>query len=379
MTDLTKDQVDYYTLDNAKIKFINAARSTLSFASEYGFVPDETLGASANIFSLNLQPFIKAGLKYLAVTLLPEGLGTADDARPEDLNSVELIEFWYNIGVKIVACITNDAISSGLQAVLLSLYLPSADPEQVFNDSFTKGFLQGIVDSCKKVGCVYLSGETPQLREKISPNKLDIAGATFAIQYPEASPISGNLAVGDKIVLLSSSGPHENGFTPLRALAKKLPNGYRTKLKSGIEFWRAINAPSVLYTPIIRDILKSGIMPCGLENITGHGWQKLMRSKKSLTYRINNLPPELEVFTFVKNMTASNDSEMYSIFNCGAGFAIFVKDELTATKVIKHANNHNVEAVLAGEIEYSEISGDRKVIIESLGIELSGDNFILNR
>lgn len=43
--------VNYATLDTAKLKFIEAARRTLTFPEKFGFVPREGLGASANLFA----------------------------------------------------------------------------------------------------------------------------------------------------------------------------------------------------------------------------------------------------------------------------------------------------------------------------------------
>ena len=133
MTDATLDHVNYSVLDDAKAAFIKAAKSTVSFAKEYGFVPGERFGASANLFSLDIRKFIASGAQEIYVSLVPEGLGTADDARPDDLSSEELTTFWYNIGIKTVSVLTNDAASSGLQTVLIGLYLPSAIPERAFS------------------------------------------------------------------------------------------------------------------------------------------------------------------------------------------------------------------------------------------------------
>ncbi len=153
--------------------------------------------------------------------------------------------------------------------------LPSSDPARVFDAHFLNGFTGGLIAACKTVGCVWLSGETPQLKGKIYQDKIDIAGSVFALLPAGATAIDGSkLAAGNKIVLIASSGPHENGFTTLRALADKLPDGYRSKLPDGQEFWQAINAPSVLYTPLIQSLLKEKIEITNLENITGHGWQK---------------------------------------------------------------------------------------------------------
>lgn len=178
------DHVDYNSLDKAKNAFIEASKKTVKFAAKFGFIPNERFGASANVFELNLKPFIKAGAENLHLTLLPEGLGTADDARPDDMTEEEAISFWYNIGIKTVSVTTNDAASSGMQTILLSLYLPCSTPELVFNPAFMKGFLEGFVEGCRQVGCVYFSGETPQLKTKIYPEKLDIAGALFGLMPP---------------------------------------------------------------------------------------------------------------------------------------------------------------------------------------------------
>src|SRR5262249_40404328 len=95
--------VDYDSLDRAKNAFIEASKKTLKYAEKFGFIPGESLGASANIFSLNLKPFIEKNSSELFLTLLPEGLGTADDARPEDLNAEEEVSFWKNIAVKTMS------------------------------------------------------------------------------------------------------------------------------------------------------------------------------------------------------------------------------------------------------------------------------------
>ena len=371
------DQVDYSSLDNAKNSFIEASRKTLTFAKKYGFIPDSRLGSSANIFSLNLKPYLNRNLNNLYVTLLSEGLGTADDARPRDLNNKELEIFWYNIAFKILGAITNDVASSGVQPVLISLYLPSSSPEVVFNETFRKGFLSGFVKGCKQVGCVYFSGETPQLKRKIFKNKLDIAGAVFGLLPPGKKPIDGSqIKPGDKIVFIGSSGPHENGFTPLRKLANKLKSGYRTKLASGREYWEVTNAPSVLYSPFIQSVLSAGIQPTNVEPITGHGWQKLMRSQKPLRYVIEKMLTVPEIFKFVEKENKSTPKEMVEIFNYGVGLAIYVNKQADAEKIVDLAKRKRLKAIVAGHIEKSE---KREVFVEPLGVTLTDEDFSLKK
>lgn len=371
------DQVNYSALDEAKNAFISASKRTMTFASKFGFVPDSRLGASANVFALDLKPFLKCGAENLFVTLIPEGLGTADDARPDDLSESELASFWQNIGIKTISALTNDAASAGMQTVLMSLYLPSSTPERVFNQSFLKGFLDGFVKGCEIVGCVWISGETPQLKEKIYPDKLDIAGALFGIIPPGKQPVDGTaLKAGDKIVFIASSGPHENGFTTLRKLAQDLPQGYRTKMPNGQEFWQSINSPSVLYTPLIQEILKSDIKVSSIENITGHGWQKLMRSRKTLRYQIENVLPVPPVFSFVEKATNSSKLDMLKIFNYGVGCAIFVDSEAAAEETIAIAKRMQYNAIVAGTVVPSD---KREVVVKPFDVSFNDETFTLKR
>ncbi|MFH0837685.1 MAG: AIR synthase related protein [Patescibacteria group bacterium] len=371
------DHVNYDVLDRAKNAFIEASKSTVKFAEKWGFVPEAGFGASANVFSLDLSKFIRGGERKLNITLLPEGLGTSDDARPNDLTEKQLEKFWYNIGIKTVAVMTNDAASTGMQTVLISLYLPSSQPEIVFSPAFMKGFLKGFVRGCKTVGCVYFSGETPQLKNKIYPDKLDIAGACFGLMPVGAKPIdSRRLSAGDKIVFIESSGPHDNGFTSLRELATRIPKGYHTKLADGREYWEAINAPTILYTPLVQSILEAGIEPANIEPISGHGWQKLMRSKKPFRYHIKKVLPVPEVFKFVAEATDTSRKEMIRIFNYGVGLAVFVKSEAEAEKVVKIAAKNKLKAVVAGEVKPAK---QREVFVEPWNITLESNRFLLGQ
>ncbi|MCB0339841.1 MAG: hypothetical protein KDD53_09565 [Bdellovibrionales bacterium] len=371
------DHVDYDALDSAKSAFIEASRRTLNFASQFGFVPDERLGASANIFSLDLTGFLSSGSKEILVTLLPEGLGTADDARPEHLTGEEAVRFWHNIGIKSVAVMTNDAASSGMQPILISLYLPSASPEHVFTKEFMTGFLDGFVSGCRTVGCVYISGETPQLKSKMFEDKLDIAGAVFGIiPAGQQAILSGELSAGDSIVFVESSGPHENGYTSLRKLAESLPNRYRTKLPSGKQYFEAINAPSILYTPYIQKLLKSGIRPSNVEPITGHGWQKIMRSHKPLSYVIDSPLPVPEIFSFVEQASNTSRKRMLEIFNYGVGLAVFFPSSDLAQDAVNTAKELGLNAIVAGRVEHS---AKRQVIVKPWDIILKEEGFTLNK
>lgn len=368
------DRIDYTALDKAKNAFIEASKKTAGFASGFGKMPGG-FGSSANVFALDLKPF--AGAELLYMTLLPEGLGTADDARPADLTSEELVRFWRNIGGKAMSTLTNDAASAGMQTVLISLYLPSALPERVFTSEFMEGFLDGFVEGCRKVGCVYFSGETPQLKGKIVEDKLDIAGALWGVVPAGLKPVdSSEMKAGDLIVFVESSGPHENGFTTLRDLAGKLEGGYRTKLPSGMEYWEAIGRPGYLYTPFVQAVMKAGVRPSNVEPITGHGWQKLMRPKQAFRYVIEEMLPVPEVFTFVEEKAGFSKEVMLKTFNYGVGMAVYVHSAEDAAKVVAVAGEQGLKACVAGRVEAAEA---REVVVKPLGVTIGGEGFELGK
>lgn len=371
------DHVNYDSLDAAKNAFISACKKTTKFAADYGFIPDERFGASANVFELDLQQFLKTGQDKLHLTLVPEGLGTADEAHPDDLSEEEQRQFWYNIGIKTVGVMTNDAASSGMQTILISLYLPTSTPETLFTKSFLDGFLGGFVVGCKDVGCVYFSGETPQLKTKITPQKLDIAGACFGLMPAGVDPIDGSqLSAGDTMVFIGSTGPDANGYTSLRDLATRLPDGYRTKLPSGAEYWEALNNPTVLITPLIQKILKQGLKLSNIEPVTGHGWQKIMRCDKPLKYVVENMLEVPEIFTFVQEQASMTASEMIQIFNYGLGFVLFAPSAEEAQTMVEIAQDMDLKATIGGKVEAAE---ERSVEVLPLKTTLISEGFQLQQ
>lgn len=368
------EQVDYDVLDQVKLRCIAASRRTLSFAKDYGVVLDENLGASANLFTIPLDRFARGG--RLSVSLVTEGLGTADDARPPEMTPEEEYQFWFNIAIKTISSLTNDVASVGMRPLLISQYVPTSTPELVFTEGFLSGFLDGFVAGCERVGAVYISGETPQLKTKITEGRVDLAGAVFGVMPEQYEPISGaDLAAGQSIVLVASSGPQENGYTPLRALADKLPDGFRTHLPSGIQYWQALNKASVLYSPLVQEILRRGITPVSMENISGHGWLKMMRSKRTLRYRIEQMLPVPEVFSFYAAQMGVGIDALLSVFNLGAGFMIIARNGEDASSIVGAARECGYEAVVAGRTEALEEG--REVVVEPLGVTVTGEGFVL--
>ncbi len=113
---------------------------------------------------------------------------------------------------------------------------------------------------------------------------------TGIVNPKERLSLGDQLAPGDAIVLLASSGIHANGLSLARKLVERLPQGYLTPLTASavpIGYGEALLAPTVLYSPVTEALFKAGIAPHYCANITGHGWRKLLRHRSDFTYRIH--------------------------------------------------------------------------------------------
>jgi phosphoribosylformylglycinamidine cyclo-ligase len=112
-----------------------------------------------------------------------------------------------------------------------------------------------------------------------------------------------------------------------------------------------------------------------MENISGHGWLKMMRSKRPLRYRISQMLPIPEVFSFYAERIGVPIESLLNVFNMGAGFMIVARSSNDAAAIVACAKELGLEAVVAGQTEATDKG--REVVVEPLGVVFNGDGFVL--
>lgn len=348
---------DYKALDAAKRVAIQAARATAGNAEQHGrrVVP---WGWGESFFLLE-EPD-----RYSVHVM--EGLGTKGV-----LATADELGFGYGlIGRSTIGAIANDLIPSGGLPILISMFL-AAGEKSLENTTDVERLMAGWREGCMIAGAVWGGGET-MLHDRVLPEDTVIAGAAFGSIEPKSKVIKPQIQIGDRIILLHSSGLHDNGYTPARKLVEKLPQKYRTKMYGGDEYGVALLQPTRIYVPVMRALMEADVPIHYAVNITGHGWSKLMRAAEPFIYVIERLPPLHTVFQFIMETGQYSKRKMYRTYNMGAGFALIVP-ELWAERVVEIAGDLECPATDAG---YIEKRGDEKrVVILPDSIELDASTF----
>lgn len=342
----SKSGVDYQILDNVKkLARIAALKTKQSSNSEVS----QTRGESAFVFKEN----------NLLVASVIEGLGTknliADEAGKNSKKT-----YYDVIGHDTVATIINDLITVGAQPKTINAYWAVGNTNWLKNKKKINDLITGWQKACIISNVVWGGGETPNLKGIITDDAIDLAGSASGIISPKSALITENkLKAGDRILLIGSNGINSNGISLVRALAKKLKQGLKTKLSNKKTFAEAILTKTNIYARLVNNLQNENIEIHYISNITGHGLRKIMRAKKEFTYYLEKVFEPQEIFEFIQKNANLSDYEMYETFNMGQDYAIFM-DKKFVEKAQNIVKKNNFKSLDAGFIK----KGPRQVIIE---------------
>jgi phosphoribosylformylglycinamidine cyclo-ligase len=352
MKKITYAQVgdDYDTKDPIKKLAQTVARSTSKNLRKNGFSEiSDTRGESAYVW--------EQGKVLMAAVV--EGLGTKNLVADE-MRKITGKTYYDIIGYDTVATIVNDLITVGAKPLIVHAYWAIEDNNWLQDRQRTRDFIRGWKKGCDVSGATWGGGETPTLKGIVKKETVDLGGAAIGIINSKKRLITDKkLKRGDRILLLKSNGINCNGLSLARAVAKKLPKGYATKLSDGKLFGEAVLTKTNIYADLIQELLNSNVGIHYVSNITGHGLRKIMRARANFTYVIEKIFQPQKVFSFIQESANLPDVEMYQTFNMGADFALFLpeKDMKKAQALVKRNGFSSIDA---GYVE----KGKRQVVIK---------------
>jgi phosphoribosylformylglycinamidine cyclo-ligase len=355
--------VDYEVLDEVKREAIALASATAPLlAKSSGAEITESRGSSAYVFELG----------GTTLALVVEGLGTKSIIASEYLAATGVSRY-SDIACDAVAAIVNDVISVGANPLVVTAYFATGDAVWYSSRERSLDLLNGWRAACEEAGATWGGGESPALPGIVMPEAIELAGSALgAVPAGRRPVLGGDIAAGDKILLLPSSGLHANGASLARRVASSLPAGLLTELPSGRHLGDALLDPTRIYASFVRELLESSVIPRFLNGITGHGFLKIMRADISARYEISAVPPVPEVLQYLVDRLDMPPSEAYSTLNMGAGYVAIVGPQ-DADEALRVARSTGHDALIAGEV----VEGARALAIPSLGIEYRDDDFQL--
>jgi phosphoribosylformylglycinamidine cyclo-ligase len=291
---------------------------------------DAEIGGFGGVFDLK-----RAGFKDPVLVAANDGVGTKVKIAIET-------GLHATIGIDLVAMSVNDLVVQGAEPLLFLDYFATGKLDPKIGAAVVKG----IADGCRQAGCALIGGETAEMPGVYHGDDYDLAG--FAVGAVERGAIlpRDDVAAGDVVLGIASSGVHSNGYSLVRKVVARsklkwsTPAPFDKKKKLGA----AVLTPTRIYVrSCLAAIRETGAVKA-LAHITGGGFPDNIPRvlPKNIGARIDlGAIPVRPVFKWLAQTGGIAEKEMLRTFNCGIGMIAVVE--------ARHADK--VAAVLAREGE----------------------------
>ena len=227
------------------------------------------------------------------------------------------------IGHDIVNHCVNDILVQGARPLFFLDYIASSrlDPDQV------AAVVAGMAEACREAGCALLGGETAEMPGVYAPGEFDVVGTVVGVVDRASSLPRGDVAVGDVLIGLRSSGPHTNGFSLIRRVFADVPLDHVFP-ELGVPLADALLAPHRSYLPLLAPLLAAPGSPVkALVHLTGGAFLENIPRVLPEGLRAVIRPgrwPVPPLFGLIQARGQVAAEEMHRVFNLGVGLVVVV-------------------------------------------------------
>ena len=257
------------------------------------------------------------------------------------------------IGIDAVAMCVNDIACAGGEPLFFLDYIACGKnyPEKIAT------IVKGVAEGCLQSGCALIGGETAEHPGLMPEDEYDLAGFAVGV-VDEKDIITGkDLAEGDVLIGMASSGVHSNGFSLVRKvfeMTKESLDTYYDEL--GTTLGEALIAPTRIYVKALKAIKDAGVTVKACSHITGGGFQEniprmLPEGMHAVVRKDSYEIPA--IFKLLQKTGDIAEDMMYNTYNMGLGMIVAVSpDKVDATmEAIKTAGD---TPYVVGEIKAGE-------------------------
>ena len=236
------------------------------------------------------------------------------------------------IGIDLVAMCVNDLIVQGAEPLLFLDYYATGKLDVAAG----RAIIQGIAEGCRQSGCALIGGETAEMPGMYAEADYDLAGFSVGAVERDRLITGREIAAGDVVLGLASSGVHSNGFSLVRRLVDTGSHSLTAPAPfvPGISLGEALLTPTMLYVRPVLAVLKE-IRLKGLAHITGGGLvENIPRVlPDGLGVEIDGSKWQAPgVFGWVAAQGVETQ-EMARVFNCGIGMVAIVEPKDAARAI----------------------------------------------
>lgn len=263
-----------------------------------------------------------------------------------------------SIGIDCVAMCVNDIACAGGEPLFFLDYIACGKnfPEKIAT------IVSGVAEGCKQSNAALIGGETAEMPGFYPEDEYDLAGFAVGI-VDEKDLITGKeIAAGDVLIGMASSGVHSNGFSLVRkvfSMNKEELEIYHEEL--GTTLGEALLAPTKIYVKAMSAVKNAGIRVKGCSHITGGGFYenvpRMLPEGKHAKIILDQFP-KLPIFSMLQREGQIEDQMMYNTYNMGLGMILAVAKE-DVEETMNQIRSAGETPYIVGEI----LDGDKGVTL----------------
>jgi len=228
------------------------------------------------------------------------------------------------VGIDLVAMCANDLVVQGAEPLFFLDYYATAK----LDNQVAAAVVASIAEGCRRAGCALIGGETAEMPGMYAAGDYDLAGFCVGAVDREKVLTGAQIAPGDVILGLASSGIHSNGFSLVRRIIEReqWELDERFPSEGGRTLAQAILEPTRIYVRSLLPLVQQRRIK-GLAHITGGGLlENIPRVLGENCHAVVEsgrwpLPP---IFTLLQQGGGLVPEEIARTFNCGVGMAVIV-------------------------------------------------------